>query len=43
MDRDTFLYIKGLVMSGYYGGLREVEGEDYAEDYNEDEIDEECE
>lgn len=39
MDRDTFLYIKGLVMNGYYGGLREVEGEDYTED----EIDEESE
>lgn len=39
MDRDTFLYIKGLVMRGYYEGMREIEGEDYTED----EIDEEDE
>lgn len=42
MDRDTFLYIKGLVMRGYYEGMREIEGEDYSE-YDEDEIDEEVE
>jgi len=34
-QKQTFNYLKGIVYRGYYGGLREVEGDDFEGDYEE--------
>lgn len=31
-QKQSFNYLKGIVYRGYYGGLREVEGDDFVGD-----------